>query len=110
MGSAEGFRIIEELADSSVRPSGPPGRHGRRVVPAPEPGRPDGQDGVAAALYRGRHLGRDPAPCRDATSKTIVAINKDAEAPIFELVDFGVVGDLATVVPALTQEIEKRKG
>jgi len=44
------------------------------------------------------------------TSKTIVAINKDAEAPIFELVDFGVVGDLHTVLPAVTEEINKRKG
>jgi electron transfer flavoprotein alpha subunit len=44
------------------------------------------------------------------TSKTIVAVNKDAEAPIFELVDFGVVGDLHTVLPAATEEITKRKG
>ena len=44
------------------------------------------------------------------TSKTIVAVNKDAEAPIFELVDFGVVGDLHTVLPAATEEIVKRKG
>jgi electron transfer flavoprotein alpha subunit len=44
------------------------------------------------------------------TSKTIVAVNKDEEAPIFELVDFGVVGDLHTVLPAATEEITKRKG
>ena len=44
------------------------------------------------------------------TSKTIVAVNKDEEAPIFELVDFGVVGDLHAVLPALTEEINKRKG
>ncbi|GAA4694728.1 electron transfer flavoprotein subunit alpha/FixB family protein [Nocardioides conyzicola] len=44
------------------------------------------------------------------TSKTIVAVNKDEEAPMFELVDFGVVGDLHTVLPAATEEINKRKG
>ena len=36
-------------------------------------------------------------------------MNKDPEAPIFELVDFGVVGDLFTVLPQLTDEISKRK-
>ena len=44
------------------------------------------------------------------TSKTIIAVNKDDEAPIFELVDFGVVGDLKAVLPQATEEITKRKG
>ena len=44
------------------------------------------------------------------TSKTIVAVNKDEEAPIFELADFGVVGDLFAVLPQATEEILKRKG
>lgn len=44
------------------------------------------------------------------TSKTIVVVNKDAEAPIFAMADFGVVGDLHTVLPQATEEIAKRKG
>ena len=44
------------------------------------------------------------------TSKTIIAVNKDEEAPIFELVDFGVVGDLFTVLPQATEAVKATKG
>jgi len=44
------------------------------------------------------------------TSKVIAAVNKDPEAPIFDLTDFGIVGDLFKVVPALTEEIVRRRG
>jgi electron transfer flavoprotein alpha subunit len=42
-------------------------------------------------------------------SRSIIAINKDAEAPIFEIADFGVVGNLFDILPALTEEVKKAK-
>ena len=44
------------------------------------------------------------------TSKTIIAVNKDEEAPIFEIADLGIVGDLFKVAPQLTEKVKARKG
>jgi len=111
LGDASGFQLLEQLADllgagvGASRAATDAGWYPHRYQ--------IGQTGrtISPSLYLGSGIsGAIQHRAGMQTSQFVVAVNKDPEAPIFQIADFGIVGDLHQVVPKLIEAIQARKG